>query len=565
MELPRTLEEMKAYLQTVSPEQREKLVDIAGKHLEKAWLPQPGPQYEAYHSKADELLYGGAVGGGKTDLLVGLAATAHHRSLLFRSQSKDLDGLWSRLDSVTNGRVESSNDSKKVMKLTDGRVIEGGHLEKPGSEKDWQGRPHDLIGVDEGAQIAEYKVAFVVQWLRSVEGHRCRLVVATNPPLPEYVDGQLVDNGTGDWLKRWWAPWIDEQYPHPAKPGELRWCIMKASGNRFETIWVEGPGGYHPETHERIPEYTEDDVLLGKVMVAKSRTFIRSLLKDNAYLTGTGYAERLSSTPEPLRTMLLTGAFGVKLEDNPMQVIPTQWVLLAQQRWQENRQLHKSYRQMVLSADVAQGGADNASYAPWLEHNVCDELITAPGRDTPDGPAVAAKLLSLHDDDSLIVLDGTGGWAGDAYRTLEARHNITAELFVASHSSGEWTRDSRFKFGNQRAEMWWKFREALDPKSGHDIQLPPDARLMAQLTTPTWFVKGNVLYVEAKEDIRRRLSGASTDEADSVLQGWHYYDEAVRRVLSKPADIVKAYNDPKYGVAKDRLDDADDYDPLKDW
>ena len=37
------------------------------------WAPLPGPQSDAYDSPADVLLYGGAAGGGKTDLLLGLA------------------------------------------------------------------------------------------------------------------------------------------------------------------------------------------------------------------------------------------------------------------------------------------------------------------------------------------------------------------------------------------------------------------------------------------------------------------------------------------------------------
>ena len=45
------------------------------------WLPDPcnAPQVQAYTSPADLLLYGGAAGGGKSDLLLGLALTAHER------------------------------------------------------------------------------------------------------------------------------------------------------------------------------------------------------------------------------------------------------------------------------------------------------------------------------------------------------------------------------------------------------------------------------------------------------------------------------------------------------
>lgn len=39
----------------------------------KQWRPLPGPQTMAYSSPADELFYGGAAGGGKTDLLLGVA------------------------------------------------------------------------------------------------------------------------------------------------------------------------------------------------------------------------------------------------------------------------------------------------------------------------------------------------------------------------------------------------------------------------------------------------------------------------------------------------------------
>ena len=50
------------------------------------WLPLPGPQTQAYFSQADILLYGGEAGGSKTDSGLGLAFTAHQRSLLCRRQ-----------------------------------------------------------------------------------------------------------------------------------------------------------------------------------------------------------------------------------------------------------------------------------------------------------------------------------------------------------------------------------------------------------------------------------------------------------------------------------------------
>ena len=50
------------------------------------WIPNPGPQTDAYFSAADVLLYGGQAGGGKTDLIAGLAPMEHKRSLIMRRQ-----------------------------------------------------------------------------------------------------------------------------------------------------------------------------------------------------------------------------------------------------------------------------------------------------------------------------------------------------------------------------------------------------------------------------------------------------------------------------------------------
>jgi hypothetical protein len=463
------------------------------------WVPEPTnqPQVDAYHSVADLLLYGGAAGGGKTDLLLGLALTAHQRSVIFRRAYVDLMGIEQRLIEILGSRV-GYNGNDMVLRRAE-RLVEFGALELPGAELGWQGRPHDFIGFDEGAQLAEAKVRFVMGWLRSATvGQRCRVVIASNPPI----------GGEGEWLTRWFAPWLDPTFGNPAKPGELRWRCMRADGT---LAWVDGGG-----THD----------IDGEPLQALSCTFIPALLDDNRFLRDTGYRAQVMSLPEPLRSKLLKGDFLAGREDRASQVIPSAWIEAAQARWKGDG--GRELKMTTLGVDVAQGGADDTVLAPlfvtWF-----GELVKRRGIDTSNGPAVAGLVIEQMRDRCQVNLDLTGGWGGSARDHLVAQ-GITVEPVVFSGASVERSRDGQLEFHNMRAQLWWQLREALDPLQGHNIALPPDRRLAMQLAAPTWKLRGHAILIESKDDIRKRL-GSSTDDADAVVLAWHKREDALRRQM----------------------------------
>jgi len=84
-------------------------------------------------------------------------------------------------------------------------------------------------------------------------------------------------------------------------------------------------------------------------------------------------------------------------------------------------------------------------------------------------------------------------------------------------------------------------REALDPVTGDNVQLPPDRRLAAQLAAPTWKLRGDQILIESKDDIRARL-GSSIDDADAVVLAWHKREIAVAR--RRPGPAVEIYKGP---------------------
>jgi Terminase large subunit, T4likevirus-type, N-terminal len=484
-------------LTALLPDERAELDRLAGAQLGVLWRPEPtnAPQVAAYHSGADLLLYGGAAGGGKTDLLLGLALTAHQNAVIFRRAYVDLAAVEARMIEILGSRKGYSMENMALRRP--GLMVEFGALERPGAEYGWQGRPHDFIGFDEGAQLSESKVRFVLSWLRSTTpGQRCRAVIASNPPM----------GAEGGWLVAWFAPWLDPAFPRPAAPAEVRWRCMRQDGT---IAWVDGPGAH---------------TIDGEALEALSCTFVPARLDDNRFLRDTNYRAKVMGLPEPLRSKLLKGDFLAGKEDAAQQVIPSSWIAAAQARWSPDR--GRDTAMTTMGVDVAQGGGDDTVLAV-LHGTWFAPLVRRRGIDTTNGPAVAALVIEHMRDRCQVNIDLTGGWGGSARDHL-VQAGVKVEPVVFSAASGERTRDGELTFANMRSELWWRFREALDPQQGDAPALSADPRLAAQLAAPTWRLRGSTILIESKDDIRKRL-GTSTDDADAVILAWHQRDHALRR------------------------------------
>jgi hypothetical protein len=87
------------------------------------WVPNPGPQTEAYHCKADVLLYGGEPGGGKSQLIAGLAYNEHRQSLIMRRQYGDLDRIIEDVLKIHGSKVGFNGSPPPKLRLADDRII----------------------------------------------------------------------------------------------------------------------------------------------------------------------------------------------------------------------------------------------------------------------------------------------------------------------------------------------------------------------------------------------------------------------------------------------------------
>lgn len=466
------------------------------------WTPYPGPQTAALETPADELYFGGAASGGKSQLILGAALLQHRCTLILRRHSVDTQGLVDSLRTL----MRPGDRWKHVgyggeLRTTDDRFVQLGGCQHEHDWQSYQGRAKDLLCLDELSHFTLNQYTMLGAWNRVADpvrhpGQRCRIISAGNPPM----------NPEGEWVLKRWAAWLDSTAGKKAAPGELRWFAQVAGK---EEEFGTGETVFHA----------------GKPVRPRSRTFIKSSVEDNPAMMATGYDAVLEAMPEPFRSQLRYGDFGVSADDHRWQLIPTAWVKASHLRWAALRDA--PYGPLTaVGVDVAMSAKDGDATVLAMRHgNRVAPLVKRPGRQTQDGTAVVALIVAVLGGDAkapvYVDAGSVGKSAVDAAKVAGLK-NVVPVMFGAGTAYTDPTMRA-YVFPNERAAMYWNLRNLLDPQGPAEtrLALPPDPELTADLCVVRYEVRGDKIYIEPKEStsesrgIRARL-GRSPDAGDAV-------------------------------------------------
>ena len=235
--------------------------------MKMKWVPQPR-QVEFMSRPEDEVFYGGAAGGGKSDALVCEALRQvdkrGYKAVIFRKTYPQLEDLIlkSKLYYSLSFPKAKYNEQQHTWTFPSGAKIMFRSMPNRTSFQDYQGRSYSFIGFDELTQFTQEEYEYLFSRCRSdAEGIRCYIRATGNP------------GGIGH-------GWVKERFVSAMPPNTTR---------EFEYV-VKNPKG--------------DDIT-----VKKTRRFVPSSVFDNPALLANNpsYLANLASMPEALKKALLYG------------------------------------------------------------------------------------------------------------------------------------------------------------------------------------------------------------------------------------------------------------------
>lgn len=160
-------------------------LELPPKGVSPRWWPVNAAQQAAIRSHAELLLFGGASGGGKTQMLAADACQEYKnprlRALLIRTtleEMQELEDIQQRMYEPKGARW-----LKKRWVFPSGATVRPGYLAYDKHLNRYQGNPYTWLGIDESGQHPEHRVRYMIGWLTAPKnsGLRVRARLTSNP------------------------------------------------------------------------------------------------------------------------------------------------------------------------------------------------------------------------------------------------------------------------------------------------------------------------------------------------------------------------------------------------
>lgn len=236
------------------------------------YTPEPR-QAEAHATLVDELLYGGAAGGGKSrfaraEALAMALQVPGSATLILRRTFRDLNragGMIQGLRLEVPRELGTYNGTDHVWTLRNGSTIELGYLASDADVGNYQGAEYQLIIVDEVTQQTEFRYRYLLSRLRAAGPLADRMAAAGLRP-------RIIATGNPGGIGH---GWVKARFIDPAPPS---------------VVWRPRPSLEDPDPG--------------------TRCFIPAKVTDNSHIDD-GYRRKLDSLPEDERRALRDGDWDV--------------------------------------------------------------------------------------------------------------------------------------------------------------------------------------------------------------------------------------------------------------
>lgn len=152
---------------------KAKAAEASGRIAKYEYIPHAGPQTVAHSTNVDELLYGGAAGGGKSrwmraEMFQACMTVPGLRAIIFRRTFPDLarSVIDPLLQEIPFG-LGRYNRSEHMWRFNNGSVLELGHLRNEADLLKYQGAEYQKIGFEELTHFTENQYTYMLSRLRS--------------------------------------------------------------------------------------------------------------------------------------------------------------------------------------------------------------------------------------------------------------------------------------------------------------------------------------------------------------------------------------------------------------